>query len=166
MAKIDVQVTLYMSEIIYEVQNKTYLTGRSRSNGTNHEEVANMQANDDDEDYNQVVRSIGNAYDTLKTKLSEYLEGSSTGITANNKQIDPSVNLTLTLKMPSNYNPATKDTVCTAINQYIVNCAIGDWFMITNKNDATDYVTKASAYLEQVREAINKRVRPKRKEYK
>ena len=40
MAKIALTVTLYMSEIIYRVQNKTYITGRSRQNGNNHEEVA------------------------------------------------------------------------------------------------------------------------------
>ena len=56
MAKKTIAITLYMSELIYDVQNKTYLTGRSRTNGTNHEEVANMQANDDDENANQILR--------------------------------------------------------------------------------------------------------------
>lgn len=153
-------VTLYMSELIYDVQNKTHLTGRSRGNGENHEEVANMQANDDDENANQVVRSIGNAFSTLKTKLSEYLDGSAT--TSNDILISSDTNLTVALKMPSNYNKVTLDTVSAALHQYIVNMAIGDWFIITNKTDATDYLTMATANLETVREAINKRVRPTR----
>ncbi len=62
MAKKTITITLYMSELIYDVQNKTYLTGRSRSTGKNHEEVAHMQANDDDENANQIARSIGNAF--------------------------------------------------------------------------------------------------------
>lgn len=153
-------VTLYMSELIYDVQNKTHLTGRSRGNGQNHEEVANMQANDDEENANQILRSIGNAFTTLKTKLSEYLEGSST--TSDDILINGATNLTVTLKMPSNYNKATLDTVSSALHQYIVNLAIGDWFVITDKSDAGDYLNMAASNLETVREAINKRVRPTR----
>ena len=31
MAKKTIAITLYISELIYDVQNKTYLTGRSRT---------------------------------------------------------------------------------------------------------------------------------------
>ena len=160
MAKKTIAITLYMSELIYDVQNKTYLTGRSRQTGTNHEEVANMQANDDDENANQIMRSIGNAFANLKTKLSEYIN--ETGTSTNDKQLSSTGNLTLSLNMPPNYNNASNDTISTALHQYLVNSAIGDWFTITNKNDASDYITLAAANLEQLREAVNKRVRPTR----
>ena len=160
MAKKVIAITLYMSELIYDVQNKTYLTGRSRQTGTNHEEVANMQANDDDENANQIMRSIGNAFANLKTKLSEYINES--GTSTNDKQISSTGNLTLSLNMPPNYNNASNDTISTALHQYLVNSAIGDWFTITNKNDASDYITLAAANLEQLREAVNKRMRPTR----
>ena len=160
MAKKVIAITLYMSELIYDVQNKTYLTGRSRQTGTNHEEVANMQANDDDENANQIMRSIGNAFANLKTKLSEYINEN--GTSTNDKQISSTGNLTLSLNMPPNYNNASNDTISTALHQYLVNCAIGDWFTITNKNDASDYITLAAANLEQLREAVNKRMRPTR----
>ena len=162
MAKKTLTITEYMSELIYDIQNKTYLTGRSRQTGSNHEEVANMQANDDDENANQIFRSIGNAFAELKTKLSEYLVED--GTTRNNALINTESNLTITLQMPSNYNQTTRDTISAAIHQYIVNSSIGDWFTITNKNDAADYVTLATANLEQIREAINKRVRPTRQD--
>lgn len=160
MAKKTINITLYMSELIYDVQNKTYLTGRSRNTGDNHEQVANMQANEDEENQNQVVRSIGNAYANLKTKLSEYIEDS--GSTANNILLSASDNLQINLVMPSNFNPATNDTIGAALHQYIVNSAIGEWFTITNKADAADYLTLAAANLAEIREAINKRVRPTR----
>lgn len=160
MAKKTISITLYMSELIYDVQNKTYLTGRSRNTGDNHEQVANMQANEDEENQNQVVRSIGNAYANLKTKLSEYIEDS--GSTANNILLSASDNLQINLVMPSNFNPATNNTIGAALHQYIVNSAIGEWFTITNKADAADYLTLAAANLAEIREAINKRVRPTR----
>lgn len=160
MAQKTISITLYMSELIYDVQNKTYLTGRSRNTGDNHEQVANMQANEDEENQNQIVRSIGNAYANLKTKLSEYIEDS--GATANNILLSASDNLQINLVMPSNFNPATNDTIGAALHQYIVNSAIGEWFTITNKADAADYLTLAAANLAEIREAINKRVRPTR----
>lgn len=160
MAKKTITITLYMSELIYDVYDKTYLTGRSRLDGTNHEKVANMQANDDDENSNQIVRSIGNAFANLKTKLSEYIE--ETGTTSDNKLLDKKSNLTLSLLMPSNFNQAVNDTISAALHQYLVHSAVAEWFTITNKGDAEDYVNLAVANLTELREAINKRMRPMR----
>lgn len=158
MARVSVSVTLYTSELIYDVENKTYLTGRSRQSGNNHEEVANMQASEDEENRNQILRSFGNALGTIKTKLSEYLD--LTGTTSNDALMDESKDITLKLQMPSNYNQSTVDTITSAAHQFFVNTAIGDWFVITDKADASDYVAQAAANLETLREALNKRSRP------
>lgn len=214
MAKKRITMTLYVSELVYDIQNKTYLTGRSRQTGTNHEEVANMQANDDDENASQILRSIQNTFTTLKTKLAEWLDED--GTTATNELMDfdkpnivyykasvangnttwaetnsasdinackgsvnklPTTNvangdvykivnpgnvLQLALIMPSNYNTSTRESINSALHQYIVNTAIGDWFTITDKTDAADYFTLASNNLEAIREAANKRLRPQR----
>ena len=160
MAKKTLTVTLHMSELIYNVLNTTFLTGRSRNNGNNHEEAANMQANEDEENLNQIVRSIGNAFSTLKTKLSEYI--SSDGTSASNVLIDESANLSLTLLMPANYKQSTSESIASAAHQYLVHIAIGDWFTITNKDDAAYYMALAASNLQEIREAINKRVRPQR----
>ena len=161
MAKKNLTITLYKSELLYDIRNLTYLTGRSRQNGNNHEEVANMQASEDEEDNNQILRSIGNALDSLKTKLSEYYSVESV-TTSNDELLDSTGDITIKLTMPSNYNSATSDSITSACHQYIVNIATADWFNITNKADAGDYVAKATANLEMIREAANKRVRPTR----
>lgn len=161
MNRSNISVKLYMSELLFDVQNKTYLTGRSRQNGQNHEEVANMQANDDDENLNQLTRSIQNAWSALKTKLSEYIVSNQSA--GDNELQEEEEELVVTLSMPTNYNHATVDTITAAMHQYVVNIATGDWFTITNKNDANDYVTLAAANIEQIREALNKRVRPTRR---
>lgn len=155
---IPVTITLNLSEIIYDIQNKTYLTGKSRSDGTNHAHVAAMQANDDDENVNQILRSVSMAYSNLKTKLGEYLSQSVR--TASNTLIRSDAKLDLALNMPSNYNLSTVDTIAAAVHQYIVAVAIKDWFTITHKTDATDYATLAEGSLTVISEAINKRSRP------
>lgn len=158
MARVPLTITLYKSELLYDVENKTYLTGRSRSNGTNHEEVANMQASEDDENRNQILRSFTNALGNLRTKLSEYL--SLTTTSSDDALMSDDDNISLALSMPSNYNKNTVDAITGALHQYFVNTAVGDWFAITNKADAADYVAQAAANLEALREALNKRSRP------
>ena len=162
MAKKTITLTLYVSELVYDIQNKTYLTGRSRQTGSNHEEVANMQANDDDENANQVMRSIQNAFGTLKTKLAEWLNDDGTTSSDELMSITDKSTLEVALNMPSNYNNSTRDAISAALHQYIVNTAIGDWFTITDKADASDYFTLATNNLEAIREAVNKRLRPTR----
>ncbi len=92
--------------------------------------------------------------------MSEFIQ--SAGTTANNQLISQTTNLSVELVMPANFNQAVNDTVSTAMHQYLVNYAIGDWFTITNKNDAGDYVALAAANIEEIRNANNKRVRPTR----
>lgn len=160
-------VKLYMSELIYDVQNKTYITGRSRYDGTNHETVANMQANEDDENENQILRSIGDAYSTLLGKIAEFVKidsaTPSADLTKTDELGDAETDIQVVLKMPSNYNMVTSDAVTAAMHKYIVNMAIHEWFTLTNKNDSEIYLARANANIEQLREAINKRVRPDRK---
>lgn len=160
MARKNLNITLKISELLYEIRNKTWLTGQSRQNGQNFEEVANMQNNEDEEHVNQVLRSIGNAFATLKVRLSEYIDTTQT--TANDIQITGNTDLTVSLVLPSNYNQATADAIALAMHQYLVNTAIAEWFTITNKTDAADYLTLAGANITQIREAVSKRVRPTR----
>lgn len=164
MAKKTLNITLYYSELMYDVQNKTYLTGKSRETGDNFEAVANMQANDDEENKNQILRSIGNAISALKARLSEYIIDAGDSSSNILQVVEDAEKLELSLSMPSNYNNATRDTISAAAHQFIVNTAIGDWFAITNKADASDYVAQATANIIEIREAISKRVRPTRPE--
>lgn len=164
MAKKTLNITLYYSELMYDVQNKTYLTGKSRETGDNFEAVANMQANDDEENKNQILRSIGNAVSALKARLSEYLVDAGDSSSNILQVVEDAEKLEFSLSMPSNYNNATRDTIAAAAHQFIVNTAIGDWFAITNKADASDYVAQATANIIEIKEAVSKRVRPTRPE--
>lgn len=155
-----VTIKLDLNEIVYDIQNKTYLTGKSRKDGNNHELVANMQANDDEENANQVLRSVTMAFSNLKTKLGEYLDLDKS--LAVNDLLSRDAPLGLALKMPSNYNLATVDTIAAAAHQYIVSMAVADWFTITHKVDSQEYKALAEVSLEIISEAVNRRSRPVR----
>ncbi len=154
-------ITLYMSELIYDFQNKAFLTGRSRrSDGKDAEFSSNMQASDDDEDKNQALRSIQNAYGQLLVELGEALYGK-TEATSSNELLGDS-NITITLSVPSNFTLGIRDAVSASMHDYIINKALMDWFLITNKDDAKDYGDLAAISLQNLHNAFNRRERPTR----
>ena len=149
-----------MSEIIYDIQNKTFLTGRSISNGTPTSHIANMQANDDDENAAQILRSITTAVAILRNRLGEFLD-LETGSSGNDSLTEQD-NVVFALSMPSNFNISISQTIGEAAHQFIVATAIADWFAITAKGETTDYTAVAEKSLLILEEAICKRSRPTR----
>lgn len=157
----ELTINIDIKEVIYDIQNKTYLTGRSRGDGTNHRQVALMQANDDDENINQIMRSISNAIAKVQNELSEVLIENSN--TADNSLDTKEETKVLRLMMPSNFNFSATNAIASSIHQYIVAFATSEWFMITNKPDTEDYGKVAETGLEMLRQSLCRRQRPSRK---
>ena len=160
--KQSISLKLKMSEIIFDVQNKTYLTGRSLETGEKHLHVENMQANDDDENAAQVLRSITMAASVLRNRLSEFMNAPAT--LATNESMTEDDDIVFTLAMPSNFNTSVAQTLGEAAHQFIVATAITDWFSITAKGETADYTAAAATSLKVVEEALCKRSRPVRPE--
>lgn len=166
--KKDLTVTEEVRELIYDVQNKTYLTGQAReAEGKKpYQAASNMQASDDDENSYQIRRSLANAFSSLKSLLGEYLyEDRSTSNNRMISEIDNNGQLTLAFKLPSNYNNASADSLGNGIHSYLVDMTLTDWFAITNKEDAEVYAGHSTVSLENVKRALYKRSRPTRPTY-
>lgn len=167
-SKKNLTVTLEVKEMMFDVMNKTFLTGHAReAEGTkNYEAASNMQASEDDENSYQLRRAMANAFSALKSLLGEYLDETKT--TTNNliqSEIDGDGQLVLAFKLPSNYNSASADSLGNGIHAYIVDMVVAEWFTITNKDDAQDYIAHSAVSLETVKRALYKRERPERPVY-
>lgn len=161
-------VTQQVKELVFDIQNKAYLTGQAREaeGKKTYEAASNMQASDDIENSYQIRRSLANAFSALKSLLGEYLsEDRSTSNNLIQKDIDDDGVLELAFELPSNYNNSSADALGNGIHLYLVDMALGDWFSITNKEDAQDYISHASVSLENVKRALYKRARPTRPTY-
>ena len=162
MAKVFIKVELSVSELVYDVENKTSLTGIAHEDGQNYKQSADMRLTEVDEHRNQLMRSIGNAWDTLMNELFECV--CSSGTKADNMQLgDWQDTLVACLGMPTNFDLAAKEAIATGMHQYIVNMALVDWFNIYSQDDAPVYATMAVANLKQIHKALNRRSRPYRK---
>lgn len=161
-------VTQEVKELMFDIMNKAYLTGQAREfEGTkNYEASSNMQASEDLENSYQLRRSLANAFSSLKSLLGEYLdENKSTSDNIIPKEIDDDGQLVLAFKLPSNYNTASADSLGNGIHAYLVDMSLYEWFTITNKADAQDYLSHSTASLETVKRALYKRSRPTRPTY-
>lgn len=160
-----ITVTLQVRELVYDIQNKAFLTGQAReAEGVKGYEAASyMQASDDPESSYQIRRSLTNAFSALKSLMGEYLsERKTTSSNILNSEIDDDKVLTLSFEMPGNYNEASADSLANSVHAYLVDSALGEWFEITNREDAQMYISHAAMSLENVKRALYKRVRPKR----
>ena len=61
-------VTQEVKELMYDIMNKSYLTGQAReAGGMDYEASSNMQASEDNENSYQLRRSLANAFSSLKS---------------------------------------------------------------------------------------------------
>ncbi len=167
-SKKELTVTLEVGELMHDIMNKAYLTGQAREaeGAKNYEAASNMQASKDDDNSYQLRRSLANAFSALKSLLGEYLdEDKSLSKNLIQKEIDNDGQISLQFKLPSNYNNASADSLGNGIHAYLVDMALSEWFMITNKQDAQDYMNHATLSLETVKRALYKRSRPVRPTY-
>ncbi len=159
-AKKEVTATIKIDWLLYDIMNETFLRGRTIQNKENHKEVASMFASEDEENREKILRSIKKGFAEVKTELAEYLDED--GTSTDNSHYDGSDDLSLKLQMPSNFNEAATTGVGEAIHDYLKNTAIAEWYLVTNKADAEQYVALAQKSLVSIQQAVSKRSRPKR----
>lgn len=158
-AKKKVKATIKMPWVIYDIMNETFLRGRTIQNKENHKEVASMFASEDEENREKILRSIKRAFSEVQTTLGEYLDES--GLATDNSHFDGNTDLVLNLEMPSNFNEAATTGVGEAVHSYLVNTAIAEWYVVTNKADADTYFSLASKSMDLIEQTVSKRSRPK-----
>lgn len=162
--KKEIVVTLETKELKYDVMNRSHLSGEVRgADGKDYRRAAYMQTSGGDMSAYRIMRSICNASAHLKVELSEYLQEEKT--TSNNRiarVVEEDGQIKLTLLMPSNFDNSACDGLGKTLHEYIVCRALSDWFLITDKEDAQDYIGLAAEALNGVRQALYKRVRPER----
>lgn len=161
-SKKNVKATIDIAWLLYDIMNETFLRGRTIQNDTNYKEVASLFASEDEENAEKILRSIKKGFAEVKTELAEYL--SESGLETNNANITAENDLVLNLTMPSNFNEAATAGIAEAIHDYLRNVAIAEWYLVTNKSDAAEYVALSGKALESIRKSVSKRSRPTRPE--
>ena len=136
----DVTITLKKDEILYDIENTTYLVGNSRSTGDNFEQVSNMQNSGEGEDRSFVLRSIETAYAEVKRILSRYINEDMAA--ANNELMLATGDFVLSLNVVDVFNESATESLKSAAHEYIISSALMDWFANVKPDEMTIYQTR------------------------
>lgn len=182
------EVKLYLSELMYDVQQKAWRTGESMRGGdaASAEQASRVEElSDDGKDV--VLRAFGNALGVLRTEIGEYVvEGCAMadnlllpevrkrivrgvvigygGVLAGNVGDETEDNtLVVLLRVPMNFNLGVRQAVVAAMHAYMVDCAMAEWLMVSAAaGGAAQWLERAKVDLLTLRAALNKRIRPTR----
>ncbi len=155
-----ITITLKKSEILYDIENATYLVGESRREGANFEQVSNIQNSGEGGDRNLVLRSIETAFGEVKRNLSRYID--ETKNAANNALMDATGDLVLSLSVVDLFNEASTESLKSATHDYIVNASLRDWFLTVKPEEAKVYDEKRVAANVNMLSALYRKTAPKR----
>lgn len=182
------EVKLYLSELMYDVQQKAWHTGESMRGGdAASEEQASKVEELSDAGKDLVLRAFGNAYGVLRTELGEYIveecamadnlllpevrkkivQGIVIGYAgAPSRSVSDETEdntLVMLLRVPMNFNLGVRQGVAAAMHAYMVDCAMAEWLMVSAAaGGAAQWLERAKADLLALRVALNKRIRPTR----
>lgn len=160
MAKEKIIIDLILSELVYDIQERTHKIGEFVDNGENAAAVSLMQVSNDEDIKNVILRKIETATASIKVMLEKYMDNKLSQ--TDNILRDDCTNITLVLNVPGNFNHAVVDRIIKAAHDYIVHSVIGDWFMLTNPERAEEYIKQAAIDETELLYSINTRVRPER----
>lgn len=160
-----VTITEEVKELIFDIQNKTYLIGQSHeSDGKNkYESASDIQISDEEDKLYQVRCSLSSALSSMKVLLCEYLsEEINTSDNLIQNEIESEKQLILILKLPQNYNDSSIESLSKGIHSYLVDMSLADWFSIVDIEKAEAYRKSAVENWRMVKSALYMRKRPKR----
>ena len=135
-----ITITLKKDELLYDIENTSYLVGNSRSTGENFEQVSNIQNSGEGEDRNFILRSIETAYNEVKRNLSRYID--ETMVASNNALMDETGDFVLTLNVVDMFNEASTDTLKSSAHEFIISSALLDWFANVKPDEMVVYQTR------------------------
>lgn len=185
MAKQTIEIKLYMSEMVYDVVQRAFLTGDAVKTNENAEQAAKIQELED-EKKDLILRSFGNSLGLIRQQLGEYIvedghyadnlllqetrekmkSGLIFGFRGRPAEADESERVDNTivflLRVPSNWQKASKDAIASALHALMVNNALVDWFTIYAPDRVEAYAASSAADLATLKAAINSRQRPTR----
>lgn len=147
------KISIHHSSVMEEVSKTTAYIGSHKADGTApaaYERIATT-------DYNEELldRFYNEAINVLRHSLRLYAVSDNTALPSSGKDF------TITLRMPPNWDKDKVDMDCEAY-LYVTHYVLSRWSEIVDKDNAESLAGEASAHLQVITSAINKRRRPTR----
>lgn len=150
-----IPVTLHISEVEYDVQNRTYADGKFIQAGGKMELGGELMITDDDWKAHFVRRCTQDALGKLLRVISEYVEVEAPEVT--NVMLDDGA-YEFKMIVPDQLPDSAAVSAVSAMHEYISNDALSQWYFATDATKHSAREKAAEEKLQAVRSALNKRV--------
>lgn len=155
-----ITITLNKDQLFYDIENITYQVGLNRSNGTNFEQVSNIQNNGEGGDRDMMLRAVETGFNEIKRNVNRFI--SETTASSINTFTSEAGTFILNLAMPGNFNQASVDSIKSAAHEYIVCHALIDWFTAVKPDEVKIYAEKKAAANLNILSALYRKKAPTR----
>ena len=160
---LDIQIST--NEVIFRVQNVSHIASQVAEATSRLDAVAApmVQADDDENNEALICDAIQAAIGTLQTALHEYISSFSYGDVDSLVEAIRNRNvLTFRFALTDNFQTNAIDAVVSAMNDYIVNRTLVEWYTVADTSQASVYLEKANSNLVDLLKSIYRRKRPNR----
>ena len=148
-------MTLHVSEIEYDVQNRTYVDGKYRQSAGKTEEGEQIMINDEEDKAHFVRRCVQDAIGNLFSTVSEYVELEIPELT--DVMMDDGA-VEFTAVVPDQFPDSAATAAVSAMHEYISNAAMSQWYESTDETKLRARAAAAATKLQAVRSAFNRRL--------
>jgi hypothetical protein len=158
MAKKSVIITIYRSELLYDLQAKTHMLGLGKDDAAAADRV---QSTDDEDRLSLSRRSLNAAIADMRAAVSEFSpEGPAT---ADNYLPPADGDVVLSLSLPTNYNDGATAGLMAAVHRYVIDRALAEWLTVTDAPSANAHLAQAEVDMVDVKRLLLSRKRPERR---
>lgn len=159
--KIKVEIHLNSRHLLYDIDNVAHVIGGVLGD----EDVtpkyrSDVQATNEAGNKDIILRALDNSFNSLVSGLTAYTkEDTVEDVSLSNVPVEKSEYI-LNLAVPQEVSRPNLDGAMTASHNYMVYCALSEWFTKVKKDEASIYMAKATTELENVKSFLSKRTKP------
>lgn len=141
--------------------NVAHVTGRRLSVPGQEEKAADIQTPEEGVDKYIVARAMAGGLANVRARCARYL--TSGRLSDDDRLEDVTGDYVLELAMPERWNYGATTQLTSLMHGHVVDYCIYSIFEKTNPNEAANYLTRATAELDQIKATLELRTAPVRK---
>lgn len=157
----NVVVTLHKKEIMSDVVNVAYVTGRRLFVTGQEEKASDIQTPEESPDKYIIARAMASGYANVRGRCARYL--TSGRLEDNNSLEDVDGDYVLTLSMPERWNLGVTVLLTSTMHDYMVDYCVYRIFEKTNPEESSNYARKADLEFSRIKSILEMRTAPIRR---
>lgn len=159
MMKKNITITLFFSEIVNDIENKTWRKGKSLDTGDNTEAVSNTVFDiEEDNNKDRATRVLDTAFEECIDMCYPYTKVAVSDNTSLDNELQEHEQYVMNLQVPEDFSETTAKLLKQHVHDYLVCSVMEDWAQTTMPDSQAYWLAKKEECGEKIRTSLNYRV--------